>query len=133
MKAASWKITFQLTPGQYRYAEKQAAAEGYPSAGLFSRSRVLEHPSTSIIPSGPLSGLSGREHATELQGLIDKFDDLLTVYEGLIHRADRWDEHFAANGLLPAAVFEEQCKAVRMIVRGINDQLTFGVGGANDQ
>ena len=44
-----------------------------------------------------------------------------------------WDEHFTADGLLPAAVFKEQREAVRMTVRGINDQLAFGVGSANDQ
>ena len=60
----------------------------------------------------------------------DEFDDLLTGYE---NRADRWGKHFAANGLLPAAAFEEQCEAIRMIVRGINDQFAFGVGSANDQ
>lgn len=91
MKAASRKITCQLTPGQYRYAEKQTAEQDYPS---------------------------------------DEFDDLLTGYE---NRADRWGEHFAANGLLPAAAFEEQCEAIGMIVRGINDQFAFDVGGANDQ
>ena len=54
MKAASRKITFQLTPGQYRYAGKQAAAQGYPSPDLFCRSRALEPLSTSIIPGGRL-------------------------------------------------------------------------------